>query len=85
MRWHVVSYTHKGWFLLCPIYIGDIDSEAPCLEERLAIFYPLLVLSELLFGLAVELMLLLDPLYEPRFPIVITGRLRQHISRVIGE
>lgn len=26
--------THKGWFGLCPVYIGDIDAEGPFLEPR---------------------------------------------------
>lgn len=24
-----VLLTHRGWLLLCPIYAGDLDSEAP--------------------------------------------------------
>lgn len=26
--------THKGWFGLCPVYIGDIDDEGPFIDPR---------------------------------------------------
>lgn len=29
-----VTFTHKGWFGLCPVYIGDINTEGPCLDPR---------------------------------------------------
>ena len=31
-----VTLTHKGWLGLCPVYFGDIDSEAPVVEPRWA-------------------------------------------------
>ena len=29
-----VEYTHKGWFLFCPIWIANWDSEVPTVAPR---------------------------------------------------
>lgn len=29
-----IEYTHKGWFLFCPIWIADWDSEVPAVAPR---------------------------------------------------
>lgn len=29
-----MRYTHKGWMGFCPIYVGDLDAEWPCLKAR---------------------------------------------------
>lgn len=29
-----VEYTHKGWFLFCPIWIADWESETPVVAPR---------------------------------------------------
>lgn len=29
-----VEYTHKGWFLFCPIWIADWESETPAVAPR---------------------------------------------------
>jgi len=42
--------THKGWFGLCPVYIGDIHGDAPLLVERHWSLLPLMVISEWLFA-----------------------------------
>lgn len=26
--------THKGWFLLCPVYLSDVDSDCPTMGPR---------------------------------------------------
>jgi hypothetical protein len=32
-----LTYTHKGWFGLCPVFIGDIEADGPdgpCIKAR---------------------------------------------------
>lgn len=70
------KYTHYGWFCgLCPVYIGDIDSESPVLAERNWIpglwFHTVLEL----YGLFIFLATCVAPEWEPAWPIAITGRI----------
>ncbi len=32
MKLTSVTYTHKGWIGLCPVYIGDPDTDEPLLD-----------------------------------------------------
>ena len=43
-----IVMTHKGWFVICPVYLGDIDSEAPFVEPRHKMLTPLWIISEVL-------------------------------------
>lgn len=64
-----ITFTHKGWLGLCPVYIADLESDCPTLEPRHWVFEPLLDFSTLMFqflGQFVE---------EPAFPLRITGEL----------
>lgn len=40
--------THKGWFGICPIYMGDVYSDAPVIVERHWSLKPLMKLSHAL-------------------------------------
>lgn len=54
-----VVLTHRGWFGLCPVYVGDINSDKPFIDPRHWSLAWLFWLSECMFGLAffcVELM-----------------------------
>ena len=77
------SLMHKGWFLLCPVYFGDIDSEAPVVEPRWACVRWLESVSVALFDAAVSVRMCLDPYFEPSFPLLVTGRLAT--PRVVGR
>lgn len=37
--------THKGWFGICPIYMGDVHSNGPVIVERHWSLMPLMQLS----------------------------------------
>lgn len=77
-----VSVTHKGWFLLCPVYFGQLDSPAPVVEPRWACVRWLEDVSLALFDAVVSVRMCLDPYFEPRFPLFVTGKLAK--PRVIG-
>lgn len=74
-----IELTHKGWFGLCPVYIGDPDGEMPMIDPRHWAFSPLLWFSEFLFFICIELILLAKPDAEPGYPLSITGKLRRPI------
>jgi len=70
-----VTLTHKGWLGLCPVYFGDIDSEAPVVEPRWACVRWLESVSVALFDLCSTARMCLNPYYEPAFPLIVTGTL----------
>lgn len=71
-----VTYTHKGWLYgLAPVYLGDIESLAPHVEPRRWVPGWWLDLCEDLFAAFVFLVMLVNPAFEPEFPILITGKL----------
>lgn len=76
------SVTHKGWFLLCPVYFGQLDSPAPVVEPRWACVRWLEDVSLALFDAVVSVRMCLDPYFEPSFPLFVTGKLAK--PRVIG-
>ena len=70
-----VLLTHRGWFLLCPIYAGELDGEAPVLVARRKWLGWLMEVSLAIFDAAVIVRECVDPAYEAEFPILLTGRL----------
>lgn len=38
------TYTHRGWFGFCPVYLGGLTTECPSVMPRHYIFDPLLTL-----------------------------------------
>ena len=71
-------FTHKGWFLLCPVLIEDADSDCPYMETRR--FIPewwfsvnLAVVDVLLFGA-----FCLG--FDAQYPILITGEISNGTS-----
>lgn len=67
--------THKGWFGICPVYFADLETDAPLVVERHWIFVPLMLLSEAIFYLAFTAWGMIDPDFEPQWPLKITGKL----------
>ncbi len=61
-----VPFTHKGWFGLCPVYIAELDSDGPRIENRFPATAWLIHLSAWIF----------DTMNAEGFPITITGELR---------
>jgi hypothetical protein len=72
--------THKGWFGICPVYFGGLHTGAPLIVERHVLLLPLMVLSEVMFSIAFKCKGLIDPDYEPEWPLRVTGELAQPIK-----
>lgn len=70
-----VTYTHKGWFGLCPIYLADVKGDCPDIDVRHSSLAWLLSVTEYLFGAIFLLATAMNPHYEPAWPILVTGRL----------
>ncbi len=70
-----VTLTHKGWLGLCPVHVAAADTACPDVQERHWVFVPLMVFSIALFGVLFMLMAVVDPLYEPEWPLKLTGKL----------
>jgi hypothetical protein len=69
------TYTHRGWFALCPVYIGNTYTPAPTLVPRRRVLTPLFALSECIQAASIAVLARVDPEYDPNFAIVITGEL----------
>lgn len=69
-------FSHKGWFLFCPIYIDNPDVEGPELVERNWVPEWVLLTAYWVFAFNVLLFTRADPLYEPMFPIYVTGEIK---------
>lgn len=78
--------THRGWFGVCPVYLGYIDSDAPLVVERHWVFVPAMMLSEAAFGALFWLANLVSAgRWEPAWPLRISGVLETPIEIPIGK
>lgn len=69
-------FTHKGWFVWCPIKIANPESPEPCLAAR---WCWLEFWFDINAGFQQALMMfisLVNPDYEPQFMFKITGELK---------
>lgn len=80
-----VTYTHRGWFGLCPVFLGDVDSDTPNVDPRHRALEWLLDLSEAAYGACFALASALDPEFVPSWPLRITGQLAHPITREFKE
>lgn len=74
MTTRTITYTHKGWFGVCPVHYANLHTEAPIVEPRHWLFDPLMWVSELVFGL-VFLALDVAGRDNPGWPLKVTGSL----------
>jgi hypothetical protein len=77
-----VTFTHKGWFGLCPVYFSGIESEGPVIDPRREWMNPLMGFSEILFAAYIFVRTMIDVTYEPGWPLLVTGELDQPIMKV---
>lgn len=75
-----VILTHKGWFGVCPVYFGALQSEAPHVYERHGLLAPLMTLSEWIYAATFFVGRLVNPEFEPSWPLRITGQLANPIE-----
>lgn len=72
-----LEYTHIGWIGLCPVYIGDLDKEGPCVKVRYPWLEYWLDFNDWLIGFAIWCYSAMNPDWEPMFPIRITGKIKR--------
>ena len=70
------KFTHKGWFGICPVYLGDLDREPVQIAPRWWAVVPLFVISEWWQGATIYVCSWLNPDYVPVFKLKITGELK---------
>lgn len=69
--------THKGFFFgFVPVYLDMRTPEAPGVEVRHPWLEWMMDFGEVVFSLCVSMRQCFDPLYEPEFPILITGEIK---------
>ncbi len=83
MRGRIVMLTHKGWFGLCPVWIGLLHTEEPIVEPRHALLGWLMDLSDGIYAALHTLQAMVSD-EEPSFPLRITGEI-EPICRVIRD
>ena len=72
------KYTHYGWFLgLVPVYLADVDSDAPVVVERNWVPEWYSWAAEALFGLFCWAASLVIPNFEPMFSMLVTGEFKK--------
>lgn len=69
------EFTHRGWQLLCPVYIAGVDSPGMVLQERNGIPEWWLQLNCAAEGALIWCMSAIDPFWEPQFMVLVTGRI----------
>lgn len=72
-----LEFTHRGWLLLCPIYIGQLDTDGPLIDQRRFVPQWWFDANIALVGGMNWLLEQLDADYEPAFPIWSTGAIRR--------
>ncbi|MFY2033724.1 hypothetical protein ACOTDT_16425 [Achromobacter xylosoxidans] len=67
-------FTHYGWFCgVVPVYLGDLEGEAPLVAERNGIPEWVLSLASALFGAIIKVAAAVAPDYVFQVPLVVTG------------
>lgn len=72
---HGTSYTHKGWFFMCPIYLNADDGEGMAVMARSKWLDWWFDVQDLIFGVMVFIFSAVDSEYEPMYPFRVTGKL----------
>lgn len=70
-------FTHAGWFGICPIYISDLDKDIPGLTPRPQNWFTelLFIVSHYGFMAFFTVADVINPSWNPGFPIVVTEEL----------
>lgn len=75
-----MTYTHKGWMGLCPVYIGGLGTDYPAIQERHPSLFWLHDLSIWIYSACFRIAGFMNPEFEPAWPIKVTGELEQPIT-----
>ncbi|CAB3851767.1 hypothetical protein LMG26842_02878 [Achromobacter dolens] len=67
-------FTHYGWFCgVVPVYLGNLEGEAPLVAERNGIPEWVLSLAGALFAAFVKIAAVVAPDWDIQAPLVVTG------------
>lgn len=77
----MMTYSHKGWIGICPIYIGNVNHESPDVLPRLPMTDWFLILNLWIFDVVAKLSMIDD---DGSIPIRITGKLNEPITNKGG-
>ena len=80
-----ITYTHKGWFGICPIYLAGLEYGEPIVEARHWSLEWLFDLSAALYAGIMTLRSGLDPLYEPEWPFMVTSELNPPKTKAVKD
>lgn len=69
--------THYGWWLFCPVKIGDLDTDCPTLVPRWFWCAPLYWLAHQLQSVIIGLNSMVFEDYEPAWYFAVTGEIEQ--------
>lgn len=70
-----VTFTHYGWFGLCPIIIAQHDSDMPVFQARYRFTEWLFDFSDWMYERCNDILTFMNPDYEPGYPFTIRGEL----------
>ena len=69
------NLTHKGWFGLCPVYLGEIETDCPIVEPRRGIPDWWLMVNVEVQKVAIRACTWVNPYWFPTWKIKVTGEL----------
>lgn len=71
------TFTHRGWFAFCPVYVADDGDEGMVMSERNWVPTWLMAAAEGYFGLVFTILHAIDPNYEPMWGVRVTGEIEE--------
>lgn len=74
-----VTFTHYGWFGLCPIIIADPEAETPTFQARYKYTEWLFDFSDWMYDRCNDFLLWMDKEHDPVFPYSVSGELDKPI------
>lgn len=81
---NTITYTHKGWFGVCPIYLGDIEGDCN-VTARHDLLEWLMDVSEVICDVVISIKSAINPDYEPMWPMCVTGECDPPVIREMKE
>ncbi len=68
-------FTHLGWLAFCPVYISEPGADEPTLSARNWVPEWMLTAAGLFQIARIQVIVFLDPSWEPMFMITVTGKI----------
>lgn len=71
------TFTHRGWFAFCPVYLVEEGIDGMLAVERNGIPTWLMDAAQIAMGLAIFLLSAIDPHYEEQWGFIVTGEIER--------